>query len=382
LAIYDINGNPVSGTGLDLEARQLNLHLMPKTRGELNMVKRARQLTDIKWTPAATIKRKNVVEYDEELNWSQWWQDTFIAGTEYKGIPYSHGYYSGGYRTFAMLGYEVPIDAFATSVQFANSYFSVTDRWDASSGIYTAYGATCDTLVCYAMGLEEWKGSNVGFQELVDAGTIVLQFNSDNIAQNVDNVHLGDILWKKEVHVAIITDLVIDDNNDVFVEVCEATTKGATKPDENGLVYGGVCRRELWNLEDFLSRFYGYGVYRYRDSANVKYEQNPFVQLDGEAPLHNLRSHAPLIPYMGEKFKYRSGYIPNTNILLATSSYDYLAVYKDGALFNTFTVNSASSIATGFSAVGEYEAFLYNSSDGTIANMTNRTVSCHWSVVS
>lgn len=383
MAIYDVNGNPVEGTTqFERDAIKLGVHLMPASLGELNMVKRARQITDIKWKPAVNIKRRNVVEYDEELTWSQPWTDTFLANTEYKGIPYSHGYYSGGNRNFGMVGYEVSLDAFATSVQFANSYFCATDPWNQSDGVYTPYGVTCDTLVCYAMGLTTWYGSNVGFQTLVDNGTIVSQFSGDSIEANIANVHLGDILWKKNVHVAIITDVVIDDNDDIFIEVAEATTKGGTKPDVNGLQKGGVARRELWSLTEFFKRFYGYTVYRYADSADVTYTQSKFVTLTGESPLHALQLAMPLIPYMGDGFAYKSGYIPNTNVLIGSSEYAYLAVYKDGELFNTFTINSATSVTTGFSATGNYEAFLYNSSDGTIANMTNRTVSTKWSVVS
>ena len=381
MAIYDLNGNPLGETHLIESAKKLGVHLMPASLGELNIVKRARQFTDIKWKPAVNLKRRNVVEYDEELNWSQGWTDAFLANTEYKGIPYSHGYYSGGYRTFAMLGYEVSIDAFATSAQFANSYFCATDYWNQSSGIFTTYGATCDTLACYALGLSSWYGSDAGYQTLVNNGTIVLQFSGDNIVANIDKVHLGDILWKKAVHVAIITDVVIDDNGDIFIEVSEATTKGSTSPSVVGGQYGGVSRRELWSIDDFFTRFYGYNVYRYRDSASVTYTQSKFVTLDGEAPMHNLGFAMPLIPYMGDTFEYISGYIPNTNILIGSSDYAYLAVYKDGELFNTFTINSATSVATGFSDVGEYEAFLFNSSDGTIENMTNRTVSTTWSVV-
>lgn len=383
MAIYDIDGNILSADTSELKeaAKKLGVHLMPTTIGELNMVRRARQMTDIKWTPAVSIKRRSLVEYDEELNWTQGWQDTFLAGVEYTGLPYSHGYYSGANRNFAMIGYQVSIDAFATSVQFANSYFCATDHWNASDGVFTTYGVTCDTLGCYAMGLSTWYGSDTGFQTLVNNGTIVAQFSGDNIAENIEKVHLGDILWKKAVHVAVITDVVIDNNGNTFIEVSEATTKGGTKPDENGLSKGGVARRELWSLDDFFTRFYGYTVYRYADSANVTYTQSRFVTLDGESPLHNLHANMPLIPYMGDGFAYLSGHIPNTNILIGSNEYSYLAVYKDGTLFNTFTINSATSVTVGFSATGEYEAFLYNSTDGTITNMTNRTVSCKWSVV-
>lgn len=381
MAIYDVNGNEiVNSSELNDKAMLLGLHLMPETTGELNMVRRARQFTDIKWTPSVNIKRRNAVEYDVNVDMAQGWQDTFLAGVEYTGIPYSHGYYNGAYRNFGMVGYQATIDAFATSVLFPDSYFNATDQYSTSSGIYTTYGATCDTLVCYAMGLDDWYGSDAGFQTLVNNGTIVLQFSGDNIVTNIDKVHLGDILWKKAVHVAIITDVLIDDNGDIYIEVSEATTRGASKPDENGTLKGGLSRRELWGINDFFTRFYGYNVYRYVDSENVTYEQNPFVTLQGESPLHNVRSNIPLIPYMGHNFSYISGHIPNSNVLIGSEDYSYLAVYKDGSLFNTFTIGSATSINVGFSSVGSYEAFLYNSSDGTVSNMTNRTVSCKWSV--
>ena len=384
MAIYDVNGNEIGGTSsLELNAKALGLHLMPANIGELNMVKRARQFTDIKWTPSVNIKRMSVVEKDNATTLTSFRvEDSFLAGNEYKGIPYSHGYYNGAYRNFGMVGYQVSIDAFATSVLFADSYFCSTDPWNQSDGVYTPYGITCDTLGCYAMGLDTWYGSEVGFQTLLDNGTIYKICDGDAIVANINSIHLGDILWKKTVHVAVITDVMIDDNGDIYIEVSEATTSGMANPDTIGGQYGGVTRRELWPIDIFFTRFYGYTVYRYVNSANVKYTQSPFVTLQGEAPMHNLHDRIPLIPYMGDGFKYLSGHIPNTKVLISSDSYDYLAVYKDGSLFNTFTINSATYVATGFSATGEYEAFLYNSSDGTIANMTNRTVSCHWSVAS
>ena len=382
MAIYDINGNPlVESSALIDAAHQLGVHLMPATLGELNMVRRARQFTDIKWTPAATVKRKNYAENDVSTNTVVGWQDQFTAGVEYKGIPYSHGYYSGAFRDYGMVGYQVSLEAFATSAQFEDSYFCSADVYNDSTSVYSPYGVSCDTLGCYAMGLTTWYGSDAGFQTLKNNGTIVQQFSGDDIAANIDKVHLGDILWKKAVHVAVITDVVIDGDGAVNVEVSEATTIGGTNPDIIGGQFGGICRRELWTVPQFLAKFPGYGVYRYKNASSVTYETSPFVTLQGEAKKHNLLDRIPLIPYMGSGFAYLSGHIPNTNVLIGSTAYDYLAVYKDGSLFNTFAINGASSVSTGFSAVGNYEAFLYNSSDGTIANMTNRTVSCTWSVI-
>ena len=85
MPVYDVNGNKIAGNSEAEEAaKALGLHLMPKSIGEVNMVRRARQFTDIEWTPAVNIKRRNVVEYDQPLTWSQGWQDTFLAGVKYK----------------------------------------------------------------------------------------------------------------------------------------------------------------------------------------------------------------------------------------------------------------------------------------------------------
>ena len=379
---YNISGTPLTDTPLIESAKRLGVHLMPTTLGELNMVKRARQMTDIKWTPAMNLKRRNSVEYDQELNWPLRFEDRFTAGVEYRGLPYSHGYYNGANRNFGMIGYQIPFDAFISSLGFANSYLA-TNHWDTTNGVYTTYGVTCDTLGCYAMGLSTWYGSDTGFASLVSNGTLVSKFSGDSLADHIDEVHLGDILWKQAVHVAVITDVVIDDEGNIFIEVSEATTAGATSPEVLGGQFGGLCRRELWSLDDdFYTRFYGYTVYRYANSASVTYEQSRFVTLEGESPLHDLHDRMPLIPYMGDGMKYLSGHIPASTILIGTDEYAYLAVYKDGSAWKNITLNGATSKDVEFSATGNYEAFLYNSTDGSVANMTNRTVSCTWSVVS
>lgn len=390
MAIYDVNGNEISGTtDLYESAKRLGVHLMPNSLGELNAVKRARQMTDIKWTPCVNRHKGGYVEYDASADVTQRFDDTFLAGTEYTGIPYSRGDARASYgmplygyeRGF--VGYDVPISAFVTSAINPHSYFSTSSYYSmgANAG-YTPYGVTCDTLVCYALAFSQWYGSDAGFQSLVNNGTLVYVCDSDDIQNYASSIHLGDVLFKKGVHVAIITDVVIDDNGNLFIEVSEATTKGATTPDLIGGQKGGLSRRELWGMDVFFTRFSGYKIYRYVNVDTITYEQIRYVTLEGESPMHNLQDRIPLMPFMGDGFIYKVGYIPNDTVVLGTSSYAYMAVYKDNELFNIFTVNSSTSISVGFTAVGDYSAFLFNSSDGTVANMTARTVACTWSVVS
>lgn len=384
MAIYDINGNAISGTTeLEEYKRRLGLHLTPNSMGELNMVKRARQFTDIKWTPCVERYRGGTVEDDVDVSLSQQIDDRFLADTEYVGIPYSRGdVRSSGMPAYGKehgyVGFDVPLSAFVSSVTNPYSYFCTSTYHSGGNNVaYTPYGVTCDTLVCYAMGLAEWYGSDAGFQRLLNNGVISQVCSGDAIQANIANIHLGDILWKKAVHVAIITDVMIDDG-DIYIEVSEATTRGNTDTITIGGKKGGLSRRELWGMDKFFTRFYGYTVYRYNSVESVEYEQSPFVTLQDESPLHNLIDRLPLIPYMGYGFEYKVGYIPNSTVVIKDTSYDSLAVYKDGELFNTFEV-TGNTVDVGFSAVGSYEAFLFN---GTIGSMTARTASCKWSVIS
>lgn len=397
MAIYDVNGNQIAGTSDVAEAaRVLGLHAVPNSLGELNVVRRARQLTDIKWVPCVDRHRGSVVETRVTTNdqrigsFSERLDDTFLANTEYKGVPYSRGdIRSSGMPTYGKehgyVGFDVPLSAFATACRNPYTYFSTLSYYaGGDTAAYTPYGVTCDTLVCYAIGLSKWYGAVQGFQTLINNGTIVFKYNASTIQTNASSIRLGDILWERAVHVSIITDFFTDENNTLCIEVSEATTRGITTPDVVGGKFGGVSRREVFPIDQFNVRFSAAEVYRYANIDNVKYVQSPYVTLEGETPLHSSElMRLPLMPYMGEGFQYVSGKIPNSTVVLGTNSYGYMAVYKDGTLFNTFTVaNNATSITVGFSAAGNYEAFLFNSSDGTLANATAKTISCHWSVVS
>ena len=86
----------------------------------------------------------------------------------------------------------------------------------------------------------------------------------------------------------------------------------------------------------------------------------------------------PCLPYMGEGFVYKVGYVYNSDILIKCTIFDHLHVYKDGALFNTFEITpETTKITVGFTDAGEYKAFLCNVTDG---NIINQTMPCHWSV--
>ena len=356
----------------------LNLHEMPSLVNIIGEVKRARQFTDIEWTPLQNLPRFDQITNDAyESNGRM--ADQYTAGKTYKGFPYSSGNISEmrkyGY-SYGHIGYDAPISAFMTSLFFPDSFLYLKSPRIETNAQATAYGTTCDVLACYAMGLSEWVGSD-SFVTLVNNGTVVKITDVDTL--NGALIEIGDLIWLRAVHIAVITDIVRDASGNIeYIEVSEATTKSVQNTDIIGGSEGGLCRRLAWNVTEFKKRFEGYAVYRYPAIYTKGYSQNPYVQVGTEVAPINLYKNMPIIPYMGEGFVYKVGYIENNTLLSQTDRYAKVAVFKDGELFNTY--DYAAVLAVPFVDAGSYEAFLYNSSDGTLANMTERSLKCHWVV--
>lgn len=70
------------------EARKLGMHSVPKNWGIMNAIKRARQFTDVKWTPAVDKERFSLEYVDPETDEPVLYEGAkFRAGVEYTGIP-------------------------------------------------------------------------------------------------------------------------------------------------------------------------------------------------------------------------------------------------------------------------------------------------------
>ena len=92
--------------------------------------------------------------------------------------------------------------------------------------------------------------------------------------------------------------------------------------------------------------------------------------------------HFPCMPYEGNKFTYKTGYIPNNavKILISLSGYDFLKVFKDGTEISgsPFTVtNETTSIDISEISAGTYTAYLCNITDGDVVNLT---YPCEWTI--
>ena len=372
----------------------LGLHTMPENEGTLNVIKRCRQLTDVKWTPAVDLPRYMYVTptppSDENYDTDdvEHYFGKFIAGVEYKGVPYGrpdclndspndYGY------TYAFVGRDISLETFVTALQNSESIISKQDFHSMENHRSIPYATVCSGLTCYALGLTAYYSTS----QIPDIpGLNVVDSENPTIAEiDTKKIKLGDIVDYYDGtsgHTAVITDVVYDETGEVvFIEEAEATTVGEAVPDIVGGQVGGLCRRVGYDRSGFIARFSAYTLYRYAYIANVTYTPSKYVNVGDEMDMFRF-GKLPCMPYMGEGFRYKSGKIPNATVVLQTNNYSYLRVFKDGTEItgSPFAVeNDAKYVDVGFSETGNYEAYLCNMLGG---NNTSVTAKCHWSVVS
>lgn len=366
------------------EATALGLHTMPENRGVLNLIKRCRKLTDIKWAPAVDLPRfmyeSTTPPYDEDYDddMALHYIGKFEAGKEYTGVPYGrcddlddYGY------NYSYVGLNVGFDVFATSVANPQSFVSLESEGSVADHKSIPFAAVCSSLTCYALNKSYVPTSDI---PLIDGLNLVTSLKVDNDYIDPNIIKLGDILNLQSHHTVVITDLVKDENgNVIFIEESEATTVGNGNKDVEGGQTGGLCRRVGFDIESFFARFGDYSLYRYDKIANIPYTPSKYVNVGNELNMARLLD-LPVMPYMGEGFKYKAGYLHNTTLAIASTYYNKLRVFKDGTEIagSPFTVTeNATSVDVGFSEVGNYEAYLCKMSGGV---NTKASAKCHWSV--
>ena len=355
-------------------------HELPVDTYMQNAIRRARQITDIKWTP-----RVNIPRYCMLNGGSVHFLDWFYEDKEYLGIPYSGALgqdRSSDWTTPKEWGYAhmwvgqcVPFEAFVTAARFPNSIFSETV--DRTSVNYSAspFGIVCTALVNYAVDGPLPLRVIPNFFDTADTAFRKPSSSNTVAALAANDYEIGDFLYTS-AHVIIITDLLRDSSGNVtHIEMSEATTVGNGNNAVKGTQFGGVARRKMWEFNEFKSKYADYVKYRKTSFYGVPYTPSKFVDTGNEGPGPNVIDYA-CIPYLGNNAVYRVGYIVNTKILIGATGWTKLVVQKDGAAFGTFDVTGLTEVSVGFSAAGEYEAWLTNAAE------TSRTMSCTWSVVS
>ena len=167
--------------------------------GQKNIVARAYQQVQIKWTPV-----KNVDGY---LNSKGTLTATYKKGTTYQGIPYGQLVDSGKY-----VPNSASFDTFLKAVANENSVF-YTSRGKYGKLESTYYGSDCSAFVSYAYGIGRMTTTGIASSS---------QFTK--VSGGIQKAQVGDCYNKSGDHVVLITGLTYDSNGKVTkVEISEQT---------------------------------------------------------------------------------------------------------------------------------------------------------------
>ena len=217
------------------------------SEGQKNIVKRARQLTEIKWTPLEDI--------------TQWgYYGTFKAETTYTGIPYGQPVNTNGY-----IGYGVSLEAYASAVLDNTSRFYTT--YSTYNKIAPVFSTDCSGYVSYAWGLTTRKTT----YSLMDV--------ADKVGdQSVYSLQVGDCLDKSSSHTVLISALSYDANGSIIgLQVMEETPVITRVTN-----YGAGQSKSLASFQAYYLDG-GFVIYRSPGRDSVTYTPSPLVPLDGES---------------------------------------------------------------------------------------------------
>ena len=261
--------------------------------GRINAVKKARQLTDIEFTPISELKGLG---------------KTYHPNKTYNGIMYSMVSEMSNY-----VGSNVSFHTFMTAVHNPKSKLyteNVSQPPYHGRNCNSYYGSVCSQLVSYALGISPGFSS----RDFNDSD-LMLSVN----LKSIDSIKVADVLWKSG-HVALISDIERNEHDIVTkVEICESVPSG--------------CRRYSKSRDEF-EEMLGSSfkkILRYSELyKNLNYTPVPeFVAVLDETPI-SYHYNDDLCVDKGDK----SCYLESDSVVINTMhEYDYIELYKGEELY-------------------------------------------------
>lgn len=327
---------------------------VPENKGILNFVRKALQLTNLKWTPLAAVPHRT---------------GTFTPGTQVTGVPYS-----SVKELMKYVGKQVSIRTFMTAVHnpYSLLYTENTSAANSTSGYgftyhgkncAAYYGMVCSSLQSYSLGINAYWDT-YQFEYLARNGFLEKIFD-----QSADGVKLGDIYWKHG-HTRIITSVTRNEYN----EVTNITMREATGTTRQVISYTAASFNEKLANENGI-------LYRYQDVyKNLSYEPSPFIPVlneQAETYVYN----DDICTYAGDYAAFRCG--ESVWINYTKGTYTGVEIYKDNTLVTTLTLDASADVhkidVTSYTGTyGYYKARLTdgtNASDYTYWQMIDAQVS-------
>ena len=258
------------------------------SEGVQNIIKRARQLYEIKWTALSDFESYHSTDGESSPNSDVGQNLYFRKGLEYQGIPYGQPVHKGSY-----VGFGSTIEDFIAAVSDENS--KIYTEYGENTWYFTDHGGPikyspyfstdCSGVVSYAWGLSGRNTTGMIAEATLkegDAGYEDAKFQF--VGKKIEDMKVGYALNKAYSHIILIYDIVYDRSGDII----QVTTFEQTPPYIRIRVWGaGGNAGSLRALQDKID-IDGYDIIRYTGMEDVKYEPNDAVPLNKEKYKNNV----------------------------------------------------------------------------------------------
>lgn len=270
----------------------------PGSQGAANVLKRARQFTELRWTPIEKMPRTAFIESKENdkepVSYYRPWYPNF-------GLPYSSARIEEKF-----IGYNVSLETFYTALANPKSVLYTRSLLGGGKRMSSWYGMVCSVFGSWCLALPSRRVAklwgNYPDMEKIDV-------------QSPQDIQLCDIL-DNPAHVAIVTGIKRDESGNVVA----VTVTECTRPQNIALENTAEEFQRHW-LDH-------YGVYRYKYLDDVPYEPSPYIHLEGDPELPVPVPNRTLLPDYGNRANYRLGETVELNIM--EEGWESVVVEYDG----------------------------------------------------
>lgn len=257
----------------------------PKSQGAANVLKRARQFTELRWTPVEKMPRTAQVELKEN---AQEPVAYYPAWRPQYALPYSSARIEEKF-----IGYNVSLETFYTALANPKSVLYTRTLLGRGQRMSSWYGMVCSVFGSWCLALPSRRVAKL-WGNYPDMEEIDVQSLRDiQLCDILDNVH----------HVALITGIKRDETGNVVA----VTVTESTRPF-------GICTE--YTTEEFRHYWLDkYSVFRYRNLDQVPYEPSPYIHLEGDPDLPVPVPNKTLLPDYGNRANYRLGETVELNVM-------------------------------------------------------------------
>lgn len=306
------------------------IHDLPESKGVENGLKRALQMTDIHWTPIrymAGIASFEILGENGEFER----QYAPIYHPPYK--PNVGMVYSSVLKNQKFLGYNVSLETYMTALTDpASVLYRKNLHGSGRPNVGCWYGIVCSCFASYVHDLP----SRTICRDWPSLEGVTMLGRPDP-----DDLKLLDIVLNTKKHIAVVTDILRDENGKAqLIEISEAVLP--------------QCKRSYFTPDAFRGYWYGkeFDVYRKSGTEKISYEPSPFVKLpayperglpaDPELPkyLYN----RDIMPDQGNASNYSAG--DEIFVDLLSEGWEKIRVEKDDGSAALYDVKEGKAEVT------------------------------------